>query len=492
MKKFRKTKGVIACGHPLTADAGTQMFKAGGNAVDAAVAAAFMSCVAEVVLTGLWGGGFALVHSARTQKNQLFDFFVNMPGLGRKRVAKKDLDFRSIYADFRGALQEFHIGKGSVAVPGNILGLCKVHEMHGRLPLKEILAPAVQSSRKGFPMTSNQAFVSRILEPILTDTSGSRKIFAPKGHLLTKGKRLFMPDTARALEALALEGPQLFYQGELGQRLVRRMKSGGLITQKDLDNYRVMIRKPLKVNYRGESILMNPPPSSGGFLIRHSLRLLSGYHFKKYHFNSVEFLETFVSVMQKTNAMRDKREQKKLNLLGNTTHISVMDEEGNAVSLTTSHGSGAGFSIPGMGLAFNNMLGEQDLNPRGFHKHPVGKRLHSMMCPCIALKKGRPDIVLGSGGSNRLRTAILQALIKIIDFKMPLKKAVVGPRIHWEGGELNMEPGFSKKAVRKILEIEPCTAFWRDLNIFFGGVHTVMKNKGAGDPRRGGVFRRVS
>lgn len=495
MAQFKKTKGVIACGHPLTAEAGVRMLQAGGNAVDAATAAAFASCVCEATLTGLWGGGFALVFSERSRNSHLFDFFVNMPGLGKK-WARDELDFRSIHADFRGALQEFHIGKAAVGVPGNILGLYHLHKVYGALPFKEIVAPAVEFAKKGFAVTKNQASVSQILKPVLTATEAVRKVFAPNGDLLRAGNKLHIPELAKTLEALAKAGPRLFYQGELGQKTAAFFQDGGLITQKDLDNYRVAVRKPLRTSYRGEAILMNPKPSAGGSLIAYSLKLLEKKSCRKKSFDEPEFLKILVEVMGQTNRMRSEKERRNSNLLGSTTHISVMDAQGNAVGITTSHGSGAGLSVPGLGLPFNNMLGEKDLNPQGFFKMTPGQRFSSMMCPAMAVKRGGPHLVLGSGGSNRLRTAILQTLVKLIDFKMPLKEAVEGPRIHWEADLLNVEPGLSQKTVQALLAFHPQSVFWREKNLFFGGVHAVarLKNRwsGAGDPRRGGVVKKVA
>lgn len=492
MAKFKKTKGLIACGHPLTAEAGARMFEAGGNAVDAAVAAAFASCVCESTLTGLWGGGFALVFSEKSRNNFLFDFFVNMPGLGKK-WSRDELDFKSILADFRGALQKFHIGKASVGVPGNILGLYHLHKVYGELPFREVLKPAIEFARKGFLVTPNQAFIAQILQPVLTATPEVAQVFAPNGRLISAGESMHLPQLADTLEALAKEGPRLFYRGELGQKMVNFFQEGGLITQSDLNAYRVVVRKPLKTTYRGETILMNPKPSSGGELIAYSLKLLEGHSFKRGSPPSADFLKILVEVMQQTNRMRGELERRNPNLLGSTTHISTMDKQGNAAGITTSHGSGAGLAIPGLGLPFNNMLGEEDLNPLGFFKVPAGIRFHSMMCPAMAVKRGRPHLVLGSGGSNRLRTAILQALVKLIDFRMPLKKAVEGPRIHWEAGLLNVEPGFTKKTVQELLDFHPQTVFWQARNLFFGGVHAVARKgnrwQAAGDPRRGGVVR---
>ncbi|MDO8493776.1 MAG: gamma-glutamyltransferase [Deltaproteobacteria bacterium] len=494
--KFKKMRGIIAAGHPLTARAGGEVLRAGGNAVDAAVAASFASFVCETVLTGLWGGGFALVCMARPKRRLVFDFFVDMPGRGLKKIPPKDLDFRAITADFRGATQVFHVGKGSVGVPGNILGLCKLHQTFGCLPLKEVLAPAIAFAKEGFAMTPSQAFVSQILESILTGTAAMRKIYAPAGRLLRAGEMFRPPDLASTLELLAAEGPRIFYQGEVGQKIVRYFKDGGLLTQKDLDSYRVFVREPLLVAYGGEKILMNPSPALGGELIALSLRLLRHKKISAGSCQSIRFLKTMIDVMQETNRLRGETATAIRNRLGNTTQISVMDEAGNAVSLTTSHGAGAGIGIPKLGFPFNNMLGEQDLNPQGFHKMRPGSRFHSMMCPTITLKKGEPHLVLGSGGSNRLRTAIFQTLVKIIDFKMSLKKAVESPRLHWEAGELNVEPGFSAAVTRGLLRLNSHTVFWRQKNLFFGGVHAVLRGArdkflGVGDSRRGGTVMQV-
>ena len=174
-----------------------------------------------------------------------------------------------------------------------------------------------------------------------------------------------------------------------------------------------------------------------------------------------------------------------------TTHLSTLDSDGNAVSLTTSHGEGSGVVIPGTGVVLNNLLGEEDIHPHGFHSLFPGVRIASMMAPTIALTRGKPHVVLGSGGSNRLRTAILQTLIKLIDFDKTLEQAVNGPRIHWENGKLDVEPGFSKKTVQELKPLGDPFKEWPEKNLFFGGVHAVMPKDGAGDIRRGGAVGKV-
>ena len=182
-----------------------------------------------------------------------------------------------------------------------------------------------------------------------------------------------------------------------------------------------------------------------------------------------------------------------VNKWGSTTHVSVIDSEGNAASVTTSNGEGSSYVIPGTGIMMNNMLGEEDLNPHGFHQWRPDQRISSMMAPTIVLKDNRPEIVLGSGGSNRIRTAILQVISSILDFQMPVAAAVNAPRVHWERGVFHLEPGFSRIEIDGMESVPgDQQVWWQTHNMFFGGVHTVVAQPngeitGEGDPRRGGA-----
>ncbi|MEM9980683.1 MAG: gamma-glutamyltransferase, partial [Cyanobacteria bacterium P01_D01_bin.2] len=179
------------------------------------------------------------------------------------------------------------------------------------------------------------------------------------------------------------------------------------------------------------------------------------------------------------------------NKLGSTTHLSVIDSDGNAASVTTSNGEGSSYVIPGTNIMVNNMLGEEDLNPHGFHQWLPNQRMSSMMAPTMVLRDGRPDLVLGSGGSNRIRTAILQVISNLVDFAMPLDTAVAAPRIHWENDVFHLEPGFDQAALVPII-VSAKPVWWQTQNMFFGGVHAVGLDRdgtlhGAGDARRRGA-----
>jgi gamma-glutamyltranspeptidase/glutathione hydrolase len=244
-------------------------------------------------------------------------------------------------------------------------------------------------------------------------------------------------------------------------------------------------------------------------LINFALTALEGQVFETGHFGRPEHLLTLAQIMAATNTAREDgllarsahhRETLRTYLdevagrplkRGGTTHISTIDTAGNSASLTLSNGEGSGYLLPGTGVMLNNMLGEEDLNPDGFNRWATDVRVGSMMAPTLAEDR-RHLIAIGSGGSNRLRTAILQTLSNLIDFGMSPKEAVNAPRLHLERGHLDIEPGFTAEAVDALGAAYPNHRLWSDHNLFFGGTHTVCWDgrqfSGAGDPRRGGVF----
>ena len=494
------------------------MLEAGGNAFDAVLAAMAAACVAEPVFSSLGGGGFLLARKA-SGETVLYDFFVQTP---RRKRAPDALDFLPVLADFGTATQEFHIGWGSIATPGVIKGLFAVHKDLASLPLRDITAPAIALARDGVRMRDIDAFVFTVVAPILTHSPDSRAIFAPPGQgLLKSGALLRQPDLARTLDAIANEGEALFYQGELGRSLVDACHDrGGQLRFEDLAGYQVVRRQPLKRRYGNVDIWTNPPPSSGGILIAFALELLSRRESAGGCFGALEHLASLADVMALTNRARlesgfdqmaeaseyfqlldaellaayAKQVRGRPPALRGTTHISVLDAVGNTASLTLSNGEGCGHFLPDSGIMPNNMLGEQDLNVGGFHEWKPGSRMTSMMAPSMARWPDGRMAVLGSGGSNRIRIAILQVLLNLIDFDMPIKEAVEAPRIHVEDNQVNIEDGFDETVARAAESFAEKSKRWPK-NLFFGGVHAVtLDPKGqieaTGDPRRGGVFDR--
>lgn len=509
-----KKQGIIAAGHPATTQAGRDILDIGGNAFDAALAAMLASCVAEVCTTSAGGGGFLLGYSEKSKRSRLFDFFSQTP---RQKRNTKQLDFFPVQLQLGAAAQTFHIGMASVAIPGFIKGWLHIHKRLGSLPISEITVPAKKLAREGIIVSPYQASSFKMLAPIYTYETTGQEIFCKKGttQLIESGARYKMEQFADALEWMEREGERPFYEGEIAQQIVKDCQErGGHLSMADFKHFEVIERNPLTFQYRDHQILTNPPPCSGGLLIAFALSLLKDYNFDSKDFNTKEHLELLAEVMRQTNVARKEKldafiydellsqqflapefiesYQKKLPpKRGCTTHISVLDAEGNAASVTTSMGEGCGYWIPGTQIMLNNMLGEEDLNPNGFHTWKENSRLSSMMSPTITLDADQQvSIVTGTGGANRIRTAIFQVLHNIIDLNMSVQEAVRVPRVHFEHDQLFLEPGFIEE-IYKIKQFGEVTS-WEEVHHFFGGAHSIYRNKagvlsGAGDPRRDGV-----
>jgi gamma-glutamyltranspeptidase / glutathione hydrolase len=510
-------RGAIAAGHPLTAEAGARILAGGGNAVDACIAAALASWVAESPLTGPGAGGFMLVHRARDRTDRLLDFFVAVPGLGAHR---RPAEMTSIDIDFDSeSSQVFRIGAASCAVPGAAAGLEAAHRSYGSLPWPLLFEPALELARTGVELTRPQAYLHAILDLILRHTREGRRIYG-RGSRLGPGDRLVLDDLGSTLEELARKGAAAIYGGALGRKIVGHLREeGGVVTTADLAAYRVIRRRPVRVRFRGEEFVSNPPPSSGGVLIGYGLRLLGALG-PGAPGGSADAIAGLAEVMREQARARGGtfvRDLYRGGLTGRlfstdnvrgalrriragegaipetadrgTTHISVVDASGNAASMTASTGSGSGVIVPGTGIHVNNMLGEYDLNPAGGAR--PGDRLTSMMAPSIVLRRGHPRLIVGSAGSVRLRGAILQAVVNVVDHGLGVEEAIEAPRVHLEGPHLHCEGGTDPAELDRLEARGYDVVRWRRRNLYFGGVAAVEVGAdgalaAAGDPRRGG------
>jgi gamma-glutamyltranspeptidase/glutathione hydrolase len=501
-------KGVVAAGHPVTADAGAEVLSAGGNAVDAAVACVLMSFVAESPLTGPGAGGFMLLHTAGGE-DHLLDFFVAAPGKGLdspEPAALVPIDVK--FAE--GAVQRFNAGPSSCGAYGTTKGLAESLRRFGTFSLADLTERPARAAREGVEVTPMQAFLFTVLEPILRSTPEAEAIYAPRGELLRAGDRIRLPALGDLLERLGAEGPDFLYTGDAGRAASAWVRErGGLLTEEDLAGYEVVEREPVRVRYHGREVLTNPPPSSGGILIADALGILE-------RLEHPDDVRTVAEVIASTNRARDEEFLEGLategyleqflaadaldnvagevrSQLGSTTHLAVMDAEGACASVTCSNGSCSGVVVPGTGLHLNNMLGEQDLNPYGFHQHQPGARVPSMMAPTVVLREGRPEVALGSAGSNRIRSAILQTILAVVDRGLHAEEAVRRPRLHVEEDVVEAEPGIDPAALDTLEERGWKVRRWTEHNLFFGGVQAVARDpdtgelSGGGDPRRGGV-----
>jgi gamma-glutamyltranspeptidase/glutathione hydrolase len=289
---------------------------------------------------------------------------------------------------------------------------------------------------------------------------------------------------------------------------------GGHLRSADLAGYRVERREPLASAYRDAMLYLNPAPSLGGMLIHLTLDLLSRQRLEGVRFGSAAHRHLLATAMRLTQELRAETGADASGphpaLLARyralmrdttvfrrgTTQISIADTDGNLASMTLSNGEGAGYLLPGTGIMLNNMLGEEDLSPHGFHRWATDQRIGSMMCPTLVAHADGGWSVLGSSGSNRIRSAIVQVLHNLIDLRMPLDEAVAAARIHYEAGRLNLEPPCDRALIDALRQDWPDILAWSAPSVFFGGAHCVAiaadgSLSGAGDGRRGGVVQRV-
>jgi gamma-glutamyltranspeptidase / glutathione hydrolase len=485
-------KGVVAAGHPLTAQAGADVLRQGGNAVDAAVGAMLTSFVAEPLLTGLGAGGYMMV-AGGGEEPVLLDFFVEAPERAQDGSAA---ELEAVDVSFGDAVQVFYIGPASCGVYGTPAGICTAAERWGTIGLAELAAPAAALAREGVVLNAEQAYVAEILADLLRSTPECAALWAPHGDVLREGERLLNPELADALERLGADGADPFYHGDVADAVCAWLSErGGSVSAQELRGYRAIERAPLRVRYRDREVLTNPPPSAGGTLLAYSLALLAAGP-------TPPSLTAVIGAMEAAQAERTPAfmeglgeegflERFRSSKLGATTHISVLDSEGRACSVTCTNGEGSGVVVPGTGIHLNNVMGEEDLNPLGFHRHPPGRRMPSMMAPSIVMRAGEVELVLGSAGSNRIRSALLQTIVGVVDHGLRAPEAVSAPRAHFEDGIVYHEPGIELDDLLAEAGEEREVVRFHGLNLFFGGVQAVQRHDGeligAGDPRRGGV-----
>lgn len=516
-------QGVIAAGSAPTADAGAEVLAEGGNAVDAAVAACFATAVGEPTLTSLAGGGMMIHRDGATGQVTICDFFSDAPRMGLRDL--KEPDFFAIDLDFGPTTQQFHIGAASAAVPGVIPGLCEALDKWGTKPLEQVVAPACRMLREGYLQGPYQGFAAKLLEPILTYTESGRKVFHVDGRMVAEGDLFRLPQLADTLEAMASRGWRAYYDEILVAAMLEQFgpERGGLLTKEDFDAYRVHFREPLALQYHKSRVLTPPPPAAGGPMIAMMLKLLGTRQLGTIARTSPRHAGLLACAMAVAD---ESRPEGALALEGarfdhwlehfvalceagrmpsakapggpaNTTHISVIDAKGDAAAVTFSYGEGNAHVIADTGIVMNNLMGEDDLFPQGFDFAPRGQRLPTMMSPTVLVDDEGGVTALGTGGANRIRTAIVQVLTNLHDHGLDPAAAVAASRLHFEAGVLNAEV-FDWDDEGAALGELGATRFvpFPKPNMFFGGVHMVQRAgdgtlAGAGDPRRGGVLRVV-
>jgi len=483
MKHINKY-GAIASGHDLTSQAGIIILEQNGNAFDAAIAASFMACVCEPVLASPGGGGFANIHTP--DENYILDFFVQTP------VQKNagDINFREITANFGTATQTFHIGKASTATPGFIPGLLHLFKSYASLPLSTLLQPAITAAKNGVIVSDFQFFLSTVVEPILLANENTRQIFAPEGNLIKSGELFKNPDLAQFFENISTNPQDSFPT----RQIVDSQQSKGHLTLADFQTYQPIKRQPKTVYFNDNQILLNPLPAASGVLVA-----LAFEHLKNLD-NPSPLQIAQALAFSDTSRIKANGDLKTLKALLNppayrgTTHISTIDKNHNACAITISNGEGNGDVVKNCGFMLNNMLGETDVNPDGKRGWREDIRLSSMMCPTIVEHNNGHLYVLGSGGSNRIRSAIFQVLVNLLIRNQTPNQAIDSPRLHPEKGHLDFEDFLNDATTNQLQQTFSDNLLWPEQNMFFGGCNLVGITPdgdffGVGDARRNGSFK---
>jgi gamma-glutamyltranspeptidase/glutathione hydrolase len=501
-------KGMVVAQEPLAADVGVAILKSGGNAVDAAVAVGFALAVTHPFAGNIGGGGFMLIRLA-DGRTTFIDFREKAP-----RKASHDM-----YLDAQGQpTRDSLVGWRAVGVPGSVRGLELANKKYGRKPWFDLLQPAIGLASSGFPVSYSQMRSFHYSADLLSQFPQSKKIFLKDGAFYDWNENLKQPELAHTLERIAGSGATDFYEGETAHILAREMeKHGGLITLDDLREYKAVERKPLEGDYKGYHIITSPPPSSGGVGILQMLRMLDGTGYEKSHAGSAtayhylaevmrryyadrneylgdpDFIKNPVAAMLDPAYIRSRRESIDPVLAtpsdqirpglpvgtaegSDTTHYSIADEEGNvvAVTYTLNAGYGSGVTVPEAGFLLNDEMDDFAAKPGTPNLFGLvqgeansiapGRRPLSSMVPTIALKDGKPFLVLGAPGGSRIITAVLQVMVNVIDFGMNIQDAIDFPRVHhqWKPDRLDIERGISpdtiallKKAGYPIEEAKP-------------------------------------
>ena len=493
-------KGVIAAGHATTAEVAGEILKAGGNAFDAAIAAMLVSFNTEPCMSSPGGGGFANIHTA-SGKTEILDFFCQTP---RRKRSPEDCDFYPFTINFGEVTEDFQIGHGSHAVPGQIAGLFEMHRKYGTIPMRILAQPAIDIVKKGVEVDPFQHMDIVLLENMMNSNPEAKALYHPNGEFLQVGETLYMPQLADFLDMISREGPREFYEGEIAQKISDESQSkGGHIAMDDFVNYKVNSCQPTEIKYKGKKIRTTTFPSLGGLVIALGLGELSKLEENIPNHLSKEHVARLLKVLDKMENTTRRPEilfghlETYENILftkkwGSTTHFGILDAMGNAVSITLSNGEGSGYMIPGTNCFMNNMLGEAALLPDGFYSWNENTRLNSLMSPTIVVnEENKAEIIIGTGGAGRIPGAILQVLHYLLDYDLDVETAVHAPRMHLTGLDLNIEPGLEN--LSNYGKFNP--SVWDKPNMYFGGVNTIISKNGnvdaVGDSRRYGVKLKV-
>ncbi len=511
---------MVASAHPLASRTGVEILKQGGNAVDAAVAAAFTLSVVEPHASGIGGGGFMLIYLSASKEARVIDY---------REMAPRKAD-PNLYRNSR--VTEWKVlGPKSVAVPGCLAGLSMALKKFGTKTLSETILPAARIAEEGFEVSRVLSRMMRIEAYKLSRNPDASRIFLKDNRAYEEGERISFPDLARTYREIARRGPDLFYRGDLADAFAKEMSARGdsWITKEDLAGYEALERSPVQGKFRGFEIFA-PPLTAGGVQVLELLNILEG--FGEIPARQADGLQVFAEAQKRVVADRRKylgdpdftsvpvrgllspayaatlrkgihpgRPAARVSAGAprdfeseQTTHISVVDAHGNIAALTQTINNffGSAVVIPGTGILLNNEMNEFVRFPGRPNSFAPGKRPLSSMSPMLLIKGGRPYLSIGSAGATRIISALPQVLMNLIDRKMNIQQAVNAPRVHWEE-RLYMESRIPRRVRRGLADRGYNISVRRAYDIYFGGVQAILIDPqtgtryGAADPRRDGA-----
>jgi gamma-glutamyltranspeptidase/glutathione hydrolase len=490
LSPVRAKNGIVSSEQGLASQVGLNVLKRGGNAVDAAVAVGFALAVVLPHAGNIGGGGFMLIHDAKSGKNIALDFRELAPAL-----AHRDMFLDASGKIIPGSSTSSHL---AVGVPGTVAGLDLALRKYGTMSLRDLIAPSIKLAEQGFEVTPHLAQLLEASRNQLGKWESSRAIFFKGDRPLRAGEKLVQKDLANSLRLIAQQGPKAFYEGSIAQKIVAEMKKhGGMISADDMKNYQAVERLPVTGNYRGYQVVSMPPPSSGGVHVIQMLNMLEHFPIGKQGLNSAQNIHTLTEVMKLAYADRAEYlgdpDFVKVPVSGltskkyadelvqhinpdratpstqikpgkplpyesdQTTHYSVADKYGNVVATTYTLNLlfGSGIVATGTGITLNNEMDDFSVKagvPNAFglvggeaNSVASKKRPLSSMTPTMVLKDGKPFLVTGSPGGSRIITTTLQIILNVIDHQLNPAEASIAPRLHhqWEPDVIRMERGFN-------------------------------------------------
>jgi len=540
---------MVAAAHPLAAEVGIRILRGGGNAVDAAIATAFALNVVEPDAGGIGGGGFLVLFDTAGNSIRTIDFREWAPS----RLQPQDY---MVNGEFRKKALQY--GGASIGVPGMLKGMKAAHSLHGRLPMKNLLRPAIELAKNGYPITEKMSLLLEKKADFLSKNEAASRLFLVDGKPMPAGHILVQPDMAQTLEAIALDGLSAIYGGSGAKRIAEAAQdAGGALSARDIASYKTTIREPVSNRYRQHEIFAMGPPSRGGIVILQALKILEPHAISSMNPKSPEFLALLIGALFESYQSGDRyvadpatteialedllsdgwsdaaRERIGIPLVppgkvlsvsppeslprspgteavvddsGNTTHLSVIDRDGNAVALTMTlnYHFGSGIVVPGMGILLNNELDDFSLAKGHINVPAPGKIPRSNMTPMVVLRNGKTVATLGSPGGGRIPAALVNILLHKIDFGMHLDDAIEAPRLYVDlsGERILYESRISRDALLEALRIlgDPLITYQLEekpaFDRYFGGAQGVWLEgneasglifQGGADSRRDGV-----